>query len=583
MARYNYLLARIVILALISLILWMSAKPLSRQIAQQYLDNLTGSKVDLGKLETDWGDGTVDIADFAVTDPHRPNRNLIQAEEVFLNLDRDELWRKRVVVKNGTMTGVRLDTPRTTRSALVQNSKSLNPTLPAIDTPQIVDSSDLAIQNWLDQVSSLVVNAQPPTSVDQTQAEADKIANRWASQLKELQTVALNAQEKLAATKSQLENLRTTQDNPLRNEQNCDEQLLFVARLRETLLAAQKQLSVVAESGTQEIETFVQRQKANQVSVNRPVPVKINQQLVTQILFDQMAVEQTKHLLEWIDWFHGVFPEASHTLQPIAPVGRDLVFHGQLPKPQFIIQSVDLEGSGEVFGQHCELAGKLKNYSTQPNLLDQPAELTFRAQGSQHFAVKAILDRRNQTLADDFEIQCPDYKIESKLVGNERAFLANLSSAASRAAAQVSIRGNSISGTIQLNQTGVVLHVDQLAEMAGGNDVRNLLNQQLNSIQDYELTITLSGEREKPIIQIRSDIGDKFSNAIAEAIQRRAELFVAKAVDTDSSIESIAANLRSRLEKEIQVTNQSLDEQTKVASTIETTVQEMEPRQKRLR
>ncbi|MEQ1905066.1 MAG: hypothetical protein ABL888_12835, partial [Pirellulaceae bacterium] len=307
------------------------------------------------------------------------------------------------------------------------------------------------------------------------------------------------------------------------------------------------------------------------------------QQLVTQILFDQIAVEQTKYLLEWIDWFHGVFPETTHNLQPIAPMGRDLVFHGQLPKPQFVIQSVDLEGSGEVFGQHCELAGTMKNYSTQPNLLDLPAELTFRAQGSQHFAVKATLDRRNQTLADDFEIQCPNYHIESKLVGNERAFLANLSCAASRATAQVSIRGNSISGTIHLSQTGVVLHVDQLAEMAGGNDVRNLLNQQLNSIQDYELTIKLTGEREKPTIEIRSDIGDKFSNAIAEAIQKRTELFVAQTVDTNPSIESIAANLRSRLEKEIQLTSQSLDEQTKVASAIETTVQKMGPRQKRLR
>jgi hypothetical protein len=153
----------------------------------------------------------------------------------------------------------------------------------------------------------------------------------------------------------------------------------------------------------------------------------------------------------------------------------------------------------------------------------------------------------------------------------------------SRAAAKVSIRGNSISGVIHLNQTGVVLHVDQLAEMAGGNDVRNLLNQQLNSIQDYELTITLSGDREKPIIEIRSDIGDKFSTAMAEAIQRRSELFVARAAETNSSIESMAANLRSRLENEIQLVAQSLDEQTKVATAIETTVQKMEPRLKRLR
>jgi hypothetical protein len=216
-------------------------------------------------------------------------------------------------------------------------------------------------------------------------------------------------------------------------------------------------------------------------------------------------------------------------------------------------------------------------------LLDQPAELAFRAQGAQHFSIKAILDRRNRSLADDFEIQCPDYKIDSKLVGNEKAFLANLTSAASRAEAQVSLRGNAISGTIRLNQTGVVLHVDQLAELAGGNDVRNLLNQQLNAIQDYHLMITLSGEREKPTIEIRSDIGDRFSNAIAEAIRRRDELFVATGENPAATIDKTAANLRSSLDKEILATSKILDEQTKVASAIETTVQKMEPRQKRLR
>ncbi len=581
MARYNYLLARIVILALVSLILWMSAKPLSRQLVQNYLNNLTGGKVDLGKLETNFGEGTIDIADFAITDPHRPNRNLIQAEEVFLNLDREELSRKRVVVKSGRLTGVRLDTPRTTPGALVQNSKALTSTLPAIDSPHILDSSDLAIQSWLDQVSSLLVNTAH--NADPSLAEAEQLSKSWASQLRELQSLAINAKGKLEATKSQIESSHATQDNPLRNEQNYTEQLRSIANLREALLAAQEKLNGLAASSSQEIDGLVKRHKATLISTTRPTTVKIDQQLVTQILFDQLAVEQTRNLLEWIDWFHGVFPETTHNLHPIAPLGRDLVFHGQIPKPQFVIHAVDLEGSGEIFGQHCEIAGTLQNYSTQPDLLDQPAELAFRAQGAQHFSIKAILDRRNRSLADDFEIQCPDYKIDSKLVGNEKAFLANLTSAASRAEAQVSLRGNAISGTIRLNQTGVVLHVDQLAELAGGNDVRNLLNQQLNAIQDYHLMITLSGEREKPTIEIRSDIGDRFSNAIAEAIRRRDELFVATGENPAATIDKTAANLRSSLDKEILATSKILDEQTKVASAIETTVQKMEPRQKRLR
>jgi uncharacterized protein (TIGR03545 family) len=100
---------------LILVVLWIVlADSIVRAQAESGLSQVLGTQVDIGTLRIREAEAAVDIGDLAIADPRNPNRNLVQAGTITVDLDPVPLAEKKIVIDEFRLAGLRFLTPRTT-------------------------------------------------------------------------------------------------------------------------------------------------------------------------------------------------------------------------------------------------------------------------------------------------------------------------------------------------------------------------------------------------------------------------------------------------------------------------------------
>src|SRR5262245_30893427 len=107
--RWKYVLPRVAIVAAIVAAVRFGLDPLLKYAIVAGGEAATGAKVEVGELTTSLVDGRLVIDGFAAANPQHPMRNLAAADHVQLDVDSSALLRKRLVVKNGMVSGIVFD------------------------------------------------------------------------------------------------------------------------------------------------------------------------------------------------------------------------------------------------------------------------------------------------------------------------------------------------------------------------------------------------------------------------------------------------------------------------------------------
>ncbi len=566
MMQVNHLSARIVILTLLMLIVWMISKPTIHRMVKSHLEETTGSIVDLGEVATDLRRGTMEVHDFAIGNPRQANRNLIQAREAVMHFDLAALAHRRLVITRGRASGVRLDTPRTRQGADSPSPPQNN--LDQFGLAKFVWERSIpeAHHLFLDHMLSWSAPSQADTPMSNFNPEVLKTS--WTRQLNELIAEA-DQVHALLQQKIQAVQASTQGSNPLRKpKENGSEQQTQLVNLRDRLLAISRQLDNMDVAGQKEIEQTLP--KLNPAAAPTPLlfVADTHEAALTQILLHDLALLETHKVLEWLDWFYSVYPDADRNFTPRTAPGRDVQFSGLPEAPAFLIQTLDIEGSGTIHGEHYELAGKLENYSPHPGSTNRPTLIGFRAQGQHHFAVNATLDRSGPSAADHFSIVCPDFNIAARTLGSESTLQANLSSTTCQAQADLQVIDNQLTGSIRIAVAGSGIFIEQVAAHAGGEDIRNLLNQEVAAIQNFEFTVKLQGTREQLQASLESDLGQKLYAALAAAHTRNQQLRSSRG-STQLQASTFGEELRQFLSQEVARARSSIDQKCNVANQVE--------------
>lgn len=94
-------------------VLWIVfADSFVRSQAESSLSEILGTEVDIGSLRIREADAAVDIGDLAIADPRNPNRDLVQAGTITLDLDPVPLAEKKILVDQLRLSGLRFFTSR---------------------------------------------------------------------------------------------------------------------------------------------------------------------------------------------------------------------------------------------------------------------------------------------------------------------------------------------------------------------------------------------------------------------------------------------------------------------------------------
>lgn len=543
MIRWTYLIPRLIIIALIALALWVGSDPLIQSVITRNLQNRTGAKVEIGQLRCSLSNQKIFLKNVAIADSRNPMTNLFQAEMAYLELSRDSLFRREIVIEHSQASGVRFGAPRTEVGTLdgfpmpemdqqyQWKPKSFEPIenigLRWVDRLPL-DNADSVTLNQLELVQSI-------RSMDQF----------WREQL----SARENEIAEIKTATARLSSLAESHlDNPLRPKLvNSESQLEWIVKESEAIRARLIELQSSAESKRTSLLTAHNRdvQKLRQSSR----VTSFDSDSVSKLLLTKAEEDYIAEVIGWFHWFRAAIPDPVTSFQPKQYRGLDVPLAEIEQRPDFLIRSIDLEGEGRFANRHINFAGTALDLTPTPERHNLPASFELRAQGDQHLIVSCTLDRRNDQEIDKLKIVCPDLELDGRMLGEPNSMLVTLGPA-SRIQADIEIQtiDGQLSGELIFRHSNVSLHVDKLHELAGGADTALQMNQGLATVDQFQTRVTLSGTVDDYDYEFQSDLGSRFANAVNALLIQKGENMIAQ---QKQSLDKLLADHVAKIDNEI--------------------------------
>lgn len=113
MIRWSYVLPRLAVLAAGALFVAFGLDPLIRWGLFWGGQKMLGAKVEIAAVRTSLPRGRIRLQGLQVANPKAPLKNLFQAEQLLLDFDANALLRRRLVVDQAYVSGLKIDGERT--------------------------------------------------------------------------------------------------------------------------------------------------------------------------------------------------------------------------------------------------------------------------------------------------------------------------------------------------------------------------------------------------------------------------------------------------------------------------------------
>ena len=554
MVRFSYLIPRIIIIALIAIGVFMSQDPLLQRLSISQLEKTTGAKVEIGELKYDLSTSKLMIKEFALADPLSPMRNFFQTDMAYLDVDLRNFADKQIVFR-GSMEGLVFGAPRTDSGALATlENNTTEPTTkslsPSKDQNTSLNSTIASIgQDWLDQfpVSQKIV---PRLDAIEFLKKPDEIPlslkNRLGDQLRQIgslqaQINAIHAERKLAVDRH---------PNPLRpkNDDKFEKDFALLVQKSHTISTEFLNLEREALQYRERLRLDFGREmlKLQEFSSAAPFEGKA----ISRLLLTQLQEERVAEIVAWFKVFRNSIPDPAISFTPVPTRGKNLKLPGApAKKPGLLIEKMEIDGEGRFANEHMKFYGTVENLSPEPQLHELPTTINLRAQGAQHFIASCTLDRRTPIPQDQLKLQCPQFELSQKLLGENNSLLVTLGGGSQiQADIELETIGEQLTGKLIFRHSNVALHVDKLNNLVGGKDVALQLNQGLASVESFQTTVQLSGTMDDYHCEFTSDLGSKFAMAANEILRKNA----------NRNIQRIENRLKQKLEAQLLSLNEAL-------------------------
>lgn len=516
MIRWKYAVPRLLLALAVLLLIYFGLNPLIRWGIEAVGEQAFSLRVDIGDLDASLSKTSIRINDFAIANPKVPNANLVDADQITLSLDTNALLRRKFVVREGHVQGLRL---RGERDEAAQ----------PVDHWQWNAGGDRLKQEaerWLETLSSMLGEQ---LEAEIAELESVKLAkgllDGWPNEYKQLEA-------RVQAVKARIENLRTLfhtrPDNVASALQHYQKTLAELEHLQQEMRDLADQIDRLPDRVESDREAIL---AATQQDVRkleeRFAAIRLDQETITAYFLGPEMGRRVVAVTEWVRWVRAHLPDEEPDFAGDRLEGVNILFAGRQPQPDFLIESLRLDGETTVDGRTYSFAAAAAGLTNQPQLYGRPAEIRAQLVGDATFEVHALLDRTGETPFDQIVINCPDLALPAASLGREDSIALSVRPGNTHLWIGINLSGDRIAGTMLLRQSGVEL-TPRVAEKLGGQRLADNLALAAESLREIEIQVDLAGPLNRPEWVLRSNFGKNLSEglnraAIAELQYRRAQ------------------------------------------------------------
>lgn len=546
MKRINQLITRLVIIALVALAVWVARMPLANRALSWHGSQLTGVRVDVGKLRLDRDDDTLFLNQLEIADPRSPSQNILQAEVASLKVDRTALIFRRLVIDEGRLSELKFGASRTSTGILergvldtftsLPNGDAKSQPLPSVavvDAQNMLETRDprgdrvaRLSQCWRDGLLAPLDDAAPPSF--EVASITRELKQRWSGYLDSPRQRLLAVSKQLGSVEEVVETAPNR--NPLRNVKQLPDASKVIQDSRRELESLNQYIEQIRQQSLQDTYALSQAAMRDQQSLaidsNRQT---FDDQLLNELLIGNVERQLVHNGLDWFQQFRDSIPDFDKDLNP-STRGTDLYFGADRSEPAVTVKSLQIDGDGMFANSYLRFAGTVENVSSSPRLQKQPTQFNLRAQGQTQIVVAGSLDRRSEQAVDSINFKAYDIPQPGYQLGDGGSVLLSMApNSLLHVEANLTVGADQrISGQMKFRFDEVAMHADEVHADAGGRGTAALINETVSSISTFELKTQLGGTIEQPEMKLVSNLGPQVARALETVFANTQQLAAKK-------------------------------------------------------
>lgn len=559
--RWSFLLTTIIIIALIAILNILFFDKILKKVIISAGQTAVGAKVEIDYLKTSFKNCSVTINGFRAADKNNYFKNLVDIEKIRFDVRFAPLLRKKVVIDEMSLDGLRWQTDRKTSGELPKKKKSNKESKFAKMFKTAKDKTVTEFNNLpsvemfnkiQDQIKNFDVNKLIEDSGLSSIKEVEKVSADLQDKYKSYQDKInnFNYEEKINRAKTLADDLSKSKFGSLADIANTAKKVNELKTLKkefDDILAelnnAKKDVSATIDV-TKQIKNTITND-VNMICEKISIPT-LNTKNISQMLFGTKWVNRVEKVLYYISIIKQYIPEGSDEEEvkevKQRALGRDIIFREKL-YPSLLISLMKVTGTTAKTKEEVgiDFSGLIKNISSSPKLVGAPIILELAGNNStQKLAVNGLFDHRTKDSKDNIKVEIAGLSgTILNIEPNDYLPLIDTSKV-------------NVAGSFDLNNSGFLCSADiafrDIKEKALNSVEGNLkyLAQITNSIKSFDVNLTAQTQDSENLnIKINSDIDKKLYDAISK-------LFSAKVNEAKDKIKQKVTEIAQEKAKEIE-------------------------------
>ncbi|MEJ2442421.1 MAG: TIGR03545 family protein [Exilibacterium sp.] len=502
---------------------------------------IVGAKVELGHVDIDFSEQSIEFNDLQITNPDEPMFNALEVKRLAFDMQVKPLAFRRVYIDEMAATGVTLNSPRRESGAIASRA----------DTEEAGESTFGRMAEKVALPSLTLPSVEEV--MKQEQLQTLKIAAELESQYEERkQTLKqkieqLPTKEDIDAYKARVQKLKTKDKDPLA--------LLSKAKeLKQLKQDIDRDLSQVKSVRGEVAETI--RVLKEDVQKAKAAPrADIDRLAKKYSLSAQGAVNLAERLFGrevagWLDkgwrWYKKLQPflgqnkaaekSAADNSEQTSVVdatdsllgqGRDIHFAETHPAPDFLIRHLSLSNS-QSDPRASLLSGEINNFSDRPGVWEQPISLNIQGEklgDISAFDLQGNIDRRQSQTKDVLKLQVQRMAVKDLVLSQNPQLPLVIKSAVMDINTAYTMNNGRMDLNVDLALDNMV--TEETAPASASAVVKAILSA-LAKLQTATFHIAASGDVEKPQVSIQSDLDNMLGDIIKRQLAEKTAAFKEK-------------------------------------------------------
>lgn len=569
MIKWKFVLIRLSLLGTLLAMLHFGSAPLISLVVRTAVQMVTGSKLEIEDLNASPFQTRITSGHVRLGHPHKELENLLDLDQAELKFDQAALLRKKFIVTTGSVEGLEFGTGRLDSGILPDPPE--DSTQPASNF--VADAGKQAAR----QLTALL-NQRFEENFESVHC-AREILDRWPAEYDQLLARGKDLERKIREIRDLAEELQDNPLNTLRDLPRVDKSLQDALQIHRAIESLKGRLTQYRTQIVADRDNLLAAKRRDLARIDElRSEQRLNGRSLSQLLIGDAQGRRVDQAISWIKWLRRTFPNPKDSLEAERCRGQTIRFAGQVDQPDFLVRSLKINGHGTMDDKPYTFTGSLAGVTTQPEIHGAPAYLQLDATGNIRFSLKGMIDRSKTIDHDRIIIEIPDLKVASQDLKLDDRNRLCLGRASVEITARIDLIGDQLSGQIKATQRDFALRLDSDMDHRFAREFTDLLNQDLQSVREFDVVARLSGSVARPDWELHTDLGRQLGDAVEQALVRgyekkKAELIAKLEAETARSLDKIARLVQQQEAKIIAALQEQSEDlirlRTRVASLLQ--------------